>query len=173
SFWLVMIVLIALSGRQSKLRTTASVCGAPGGPSFPTALSRGAERTPASLRTVSAPSSHPASPEPRLPPLHAQTNARAKKPIRPGEAFRPPRSSLVIPPSSEKSMTSHTESWIDSHRSVYDQPHPLSLVRDQEAPGNHRHHGRRRGAGACERRARGLRARLRNAHQRVGLRQRP
>ena len=77
----VMIVLLVCPGRQSKLRMTASVCGAPCGPSFPTALSHVAERMPPSPsdRTVSTLNSQTPSPEPRSPPVQAPANARAER----------------------------------------------------------------------------------------------
>ena len=48
SAWVVMIVLLVLSRKQSKLRITASFRTAPSGPSLPTALSHEVRRTPPS-----------------------------------------------------------------------------------------------------------------------------
>ena len=103
SAWSVIIVLLVCPGRQSKLRTTTWVCGAPRGPSFPTALSHVAERIPPSLsdRTVSTLNSQAPLPERRFPPLQAATNARAERAalrlgVRPLGRRRPSRIRLPL-----------------------------------------------------------------------------
>jgi hypothetical protein len=81
SAWSVMIVLLVVPGKQSKLRMTASACAAPSAPSFPTALSHAVWRTLPSVwdRVVSTLNCQAPVAEPPSHPPQAATDTMAER----------------------------------------------------------------------------------------------